>query len=78
MAFLSTPLDTFHSTPPATRAFVILVAVCSVGYQYYDYHHGSALPYLLLVPGSWIWYPWTILSSVLFEISFLEVIEEDS
>lgn len=76
MALLSTPLDTFNSTPPVTKAFAITLLVASLGYQYVSFTathtEGKSPPYLewlLLYPGWWIYNPWTIVTCVVVEPS---------
>ncbi|KAG8903318.1 hypothetical protein FRB99_003450 [Tulasnella sp. 403] len=79
MAFLSTRFDALLNTPPATRVIAGLILVSSLGYQYLSYTSGivppaTTFPYILLVPGSVIYYPWTIISSVFVEASVLELL----
>lgn len=80
MALLSTPLDTWNSTPPVTKAFTITLLVASLGYQYASFtatHTEGKSPvyfaWLLLYPGWWIYNPWTIVTCVLVEPSIFGV-----
>ena len=78
MALLGTPLQTLASIPPATRALALLLVVLSSAYQYLRYvdpsqNPASAFPYLVLVPGSSLWYPWTIITSSFVEVTIIEV-----
>ncbi|KAG9017602.1 hypothetical protein FRB90_000553, partial [Tulasnella sp. 427] len=78
MALLSTPLDTFTSTPPVTKAFTISLLVASLGFQYASYTSTTGKPpyleWLLLYPGWWIYNPWTIVTCVLVEPSVFGLI----
>ncbi|KAG8862760.1 hypothetical protein FRB96_000770 [Tulasnella sp. 330] len=85
MALLSTPLQVFHTTPPATRAISVLILVLSLAFQSLQYRETytsvpavspplSAFPYLVLVPGSWLWFPWTLVTSAFVEINAIQLI----
>jgi len=78
MALLGSPLQTFMSIPPATKAFTIITVLLSGTYLYLSTqqtsNEGAAFPYLVLVPGSCIWYPWTIITSGFVELHFIELI----
>ncbi|KAG8999769.1 hypothetical protein FRB94_005943 [Tulasnella sp. JGI-2019a] len=84
MALLSTPLQAFQTTPPATRAISVLILVLSLTYQCLEYRATyastpaitppvTAFPYLVLVPGSWLWFPWTLVTSAFVEINVIEL-----
>jgi len=85
MALLSTPLQTFQSTPPATKAIGLIILLSSLIFQYLYYVQAQAspvglvdtaatFPYIVMVPGSWMWYPWTIITSSFVETRVLEFI----
>jgi hypothetical protein len=72
MALLSTPLQYITSTPPVTRAFTVSTIVFTLFY-YWIRWTGRTAPYLTLIPGSSLFYPWTFISSVFVETEILEV-----
>jgi hypothetical protein len=72
MAILSTPLQYITATPPVTRAFTALTLVFSVLYMTLAWQ-GHSAPYLVLVPGHSIFYPWTFVTSALVETNPIEV-----
>ncbi|KAI8990444.1 DUF1751-domain-containing protein [Trametes punicea] len=76
MAILSsTPLQLVASIPPATR--VITAATIGLSLLYYFLiftGSGTAsLPWLVLIPGSSIFYPWTFLTSAFVESTIIEL-----
>jgi hypothetical protein len=79
MAILSASVFQYiGSTGPATKAYtVILFSLSAV--RFYLWHTldnprgTSPTPYLTLVPGESIWYPWTFVTATFVEISILEV-----
>lgn len=74
MAILSsTPLQLVASIPPVTRAFTAATVVTSLLYYWLYWTSGDALPYLVLVPGSSLFYPWTFVTSALVETTIFEV-----
>ncbi|PIL31764.1 hypothetical protein GSI_06468 [Ganoderma sinense ZZ0214-1] len=77
MAVLSlAPLQYVASIPPATRAFTAATVVFSLLY-YFLLWTGDATfsaPYLVLIPGSSLFYPWTFLTSAFVESSIIELI----
>ena len=76
MAVLSTaPLQFVASIPPVTRAFTALTVVSSLLYYALWWTGGDdfSAPYLVLVPGSSAFYPWTFVTSALVETTVFEV-----
>lgn len=74
MAVLSTPLQYLSSIPLITRVFTIATIVATSLYFWIWWTSGTtSTPYLTLVPGSSLFYPWTLVTSALVEISVLEV-----
>ncbi|KAH7930425.1 DUF1751-domain-containing protein [Leucogyrophana mollusca] len=78
MAILSTPLQYLNSVPPVTRAFTACTVAASSVYlwiQWTSVVTGPAVvPYLTLVPGASLFYPWTFATSALVEISIIELV----
>ncbi|KAH9932406.1 eukaryotic integral membrane protein [Amylocystis lapponica] len=77
MAVLSTaPLQFVASIPPATRAFTAATIVCSLLYYVLTWTNDDdfSAPYLVLIPGSSIFYPWTFLTSALVETTIFELL----
>ncbi len=75
MAVLSSPIQLIQSIPPVTRAFTAATVAASVFYAWLSYQdmEQTAAQYILLVPGSSLFAPWTFLTSALVEPSLLEV-----
>ncbi|KAI0045222.1 DUF1751-domain-containing protein [Auriscalpium vulgare] len=76
MAILSSPLQVVASIPPVTRYFTAATVVFSLFYLYCQWQsdNGVALPYLTLIPGSSLFYPWTLFTSAFVETSIIELI----
>ncbi|KAF7311074.1 Eukaryotic integral membrane protein [Mycena chlorophos] len=74
MAILSSPLDFISSVPPVTRAFTAGTVVFSLLYAYLSWTDTLYAPYLVLVPGSSLFYPWTFVTSALVETSIFELV----
>ncbi|KAI0319788.1 eukaryotic integral membrane protein [Amylostereum chailletii] len=77
MALLvGSPLQLIASVPPVTRAFTATTVVFSLLYLWMQWQSedGRPIPYLTLVPGSSLFYPWTFLTSVFVETSIIELI----
>ncbi|KIK96394.1 hypothetical protein PAXRUDRAFT_826018 [Paxillus rubicundulus Ve08.2h10] len=75
MAILSTPLQYLTSIPPVTRAFTAATLVASSLYLWIWWTTGTTyIPWLTLVPGSSLFYPWTFATSALVEVSILELL----
>ena len=76
MAVLSSaPLHFITSIPPVTRAFTAATVVGSLVYYWLWWTREAdfSVPYLVLVPGTSLFYPWTFVTSVLVETTVLEV-----
>ncbi|KZT30828.1 eukaryotic integral membrane protein [Neolentinus lepideus HHB14362 ss-1] len=75
MALLSSPLQYITSTPPVTRAFTAATVLCSGLYFWLSWRNNDAYsaPYLTLIPGASIFYPWTFLTAGLVETSVIEL-----
>ena len=79
MAVLSlAPVQFISSIPPATRAFTAATIVFTALYYFllFTGNASSTAPYLLLVPGSSLFYPWVFLTSAFIETSIIEVCED--
>ncbi|KAI0095096.1 eukaryotic integral membrane protein [Irpex rosettiformis] len=76
MAVLSTaPLQLITSIPPVTRAFTALTVASSLLYYWLWWTSDAnfSVPWLVLVPGSSIFYPWTFVTSAFVETTVLEL-----
>lgn len=75
MTILSSPVQFVTSTPPVTRAFAAATVVLSLLYYWISWSSNDpyAAPYLILVPGTSIFYPWSLLTAGLVETSLIEV-----
>lgn len=74
MAILGSPLQFLASVPPVTRAWTAATVVSTLFYFWISWKtHNDFIPYLTLVPGSSLFYPWTFLTSALVETSVIEV-----
>ena len=69
------PLQLIASIPPVTRFFTAATVLLSLFYLYLQWKNEATypVPYLTLVPGSSLFYPWTFFTSVFVEISLYEV-----
>ncbi|KAF8216034.1 eukaryotic integral membrane protein-domain-containing protein [Mycena galopus ATCC 62051] len=75
MAVLPSPLLFLASIPPVTRGFTAATIVTSLLYAWLLWTGTTQnAPYLVVVPGSSLFYPWTFVTSVLVETSVLELI----
>ncbi|PSR76642.1 hypothetical protein PHLCEN_2v8239 [Hermanssonia centrifuga] len=77
MAILSSaPLQFVASIPAVTRAFTAATVLLSLVYYWllWTRDQDFSVPYLVLVPGSSIFYPWTFVTSAFVETSGLELI----
>ncbi|KAG6333070.1 hypothetical protein ID866_6021 [Astraeus odoratus] len=75
MAILSTPLQYLTSIPPVTRGFTLATLAASSLYLWIWWTTEAAyIPYLTLVPGSSLFYPWTFVTSALVEVTILELV----
>jgi hypothetical protein len=75
MTILSSPVQYVASTPPVTRAFTAVTVVLSLLYYWVSWASNDpyVAPYLILVPGTSIFYPWSFLTAGLVETSLIEV-----
>lgn len=75
MTILSSPVQYVASTPPVTRAFAAATVVLSLVYYWVSWSSSDpyVAPYLILVPGTSIFYPWSFLTAGLVETSLIEV-----
>ncbi|KAG8219508.1 eukaryotic integral membrane protein-domain-containing protein [Butyriboletus roseoflavus] len=75
MAILSTPLQYLTSTPPVTRGFAAATISATSLYFWIWWSTGSVyIPWLTLVPGSSLFYPWTFATSALVELTIIELL----
>jgi hypothetical protein len=74
---LSSPLHYFTSTGPTTKVFSLLTLAFSLLYSWVQWRPtspwSSAFQYILVVPGSSVFYPWTFVVAGLVESSLLQV-----
>jgi len=75
MAILSSPIVLFQSIPPVTRGFTVATVACSGIYGWLCWKGlvSEASQYMTLVPGSALFQPWTLVTSVFVETTVLEV-----
>ena len=76
MAVLSSaPLQFIASIPPVTRAFTAATVVGSLVYYWLWWTREAdfSVPYLVLVPGTSLFYPWTFVTSAFVETTIFEV-----
>ena len=75
MAVLSSPLVLIQSIPPVTRTFTLatIISTASYAYLWWKGMAPEAARYLILVPGSALYAPWTLFTSALVETSVIEV-----
>ncbi|KAF8665485.1 hypothetical protein AX16_000501 [Volvariella volvacea WC 439] len=74
MAILSSPLSLIQSIPPVTRSFTAATVVSSLLYIWLRWNGSGPLPYVTMIPGLSIFYPWTILTSALVETDILQLV----
>ncbi|KAH8835492.1 eukaryotic integral membrane protein [Flagelloscypha sp. PMI_526] len=74
MAILSTPVDFIKSIPPATRAFTATTIIASLAYNWFQWQGHPPPAWLVLIPGSSLFFPWTFLTSAVVETSLLELL----
>ena len=69
------PVQLLASIPPVTRTFTAATVSLSLFYLYLQWRIGPEYPtpYLTLVPGSSLFYPWTFFTSVFVETTIIEV-----
>lgn len=75
MVMLSSPVQIIASTPIATRCFTGATIGFSLLYYLLRWQNNGVytLPYLILIPGQSIFYPWTFVTAGLVEVTVLEV-----
>ncbi|KZT02445.1 DUF1751-domain-containing protein [Laetiporus sulphureus 93-53] len=77
MAVLSfSPAQFVAAIPPATRIYTVATVALSLVYYILSWKGGEefSAPYLVLVPGSSLFYPWTFLTSALVETTIIELL----
>ncbi|KAF5384908.1 hypothetical protein D9615_001297 [Tricholomella constricta] len=76
MAVLSSPLILVQSIPPVTRSFTVATIVCSGVYAWLWWKGLGleAAEYMTMVPGSALFRPWTLVTSMFVETSVFEFI----
>ncbi|SJL06197.1 uncharacterized protein ARMOST_09533 [Armillaria ostoyae] len=74
MAVLSSPLLFVSSIPIVTRSFTAATVIFSLFYAWLRWKDVSSTPYLTLIPGSSIFYPWTFVTSALVETTIYEFV----
>jgi hypothetical protein len=69
------PIQLIASIPPVTRFFTAATVSLSLVYLYLQWKNEATypIPYLTLVPGSSLFYPWTFFTSVFVETTIYEV-----
>jgi len=69
------PAQLIASVPPLTRFFTLATVSISLFYLYLQWKSDATypLPYLTLVPGTSLFYPWTFFTSALVETTIYEV-----
>ncbi|KDQ63280.1 hypothetical protein JAAARDRAFT_53505 [Jaapia argillacea MUCL 33604] len=75
MAILSTPFHYVASVPPVTRAFTGATVFASLFYYWIRWQTNDphAAPWLTLIPGSSVFYPWTFVTAGLVETNLIEL-----
>ncbi|KAJ7597523.1 eukaryotic integral membrane protein-domain-containing protein [Mycena floridula] len=74
MAFLFSPLVFIQQIPPVTRLFTLGTLAFSILHAWLRWNGGQSTPYLTLVPGSSLFYPWTFVTSVFVETTIVELV----
>jgi hypothetical protein len=69
------PIQLIASVPPLTRFFTLATVLLSLFYLYLQWKSEATypMPYLTLVPGTSLFYPWTFFTSVFVETTIYEV-----
>ncbi|KAF8506755.1 DUF1751-domain-containing protein [Russula emetica] len=70
------PVQLIASVPPFTRFFTLTTVLLSLFYLYLQWKSDAIypLPYLTLVPGTSLFYPWTFFTSVFVETTIIELV----
>ncbi|KAG6814109.1 hypothetical protein H0H92_002104 [Tricholoma furcatifolium] len=76
MAVLSSPLVLLQSIPPVTRAFTAATILSSGAYAWLRWKGMGleAADWMLVVPGSALFHPWTLVTSMFVETTIIEFI----
>jgi len=76
MTILISPVQYIASTPPVTRAFAAVTFILSLLYYWVSWSSSDpyGAPYLILVPGTSIFFPWSFLTAGLVETSLVELV----
>ncbi|KAG5353677.1 hypothetical protein C0989_003814 [Termitomyces sp. Mn162] len=76
MAVLSSPLVLLQSIPPVTRIFTAATIISSsfYGWSYWKGWEADVADWLLVVPGTALFHPWTLVTSMFVETSVWEFI----
>jgi hypothetical protein len=74
MAVLSSPLALVQSIPPVTRVFTATTIASSGLYGWLCWRglQSEAADYMTVVPGSTLFHPWTLVTSVCVETTIFE------
>ena len=74
MAVLSSPLALIQAIPPVTRVFTVTTIASSglYGWLCWKGLQSEAADYMTVVPGSGLFHPWTLVTSVFVETTILE------
>ncbi|KIK70712.1 hypothetical protein GYMLUDRAFT_254042 [Collybiopsis luxurians FD-317 M1] len=74
MAILQSPITLITSIPPTTRWFTLATVLGSLFFFWLRWNAApNQFPYLVLVPGQSLFYPWTFITSALVETSIWEL-----
>jgi membrane associated rhomboid family serine protease len=75
MAVLQSPITFLASVPATTRYFTLATVATSALYAWLQWTSPGPvqLPFLVLVPGSSLFYPWTFVTAALVEASLWEL-----
>ncbi|TFY80029.1 hypothetical protein EWM64_g3987 [Hericium alpestre] len=73
MAILSSPIQLVTSTPPVTRFLTVATVAMSLLYYWITWNASPYVPYLTLIPGNSLFYPWTFFTSMFVETTVIEL-----
>ncbi|KAG6817980.1 hypothetical protein H0H87_012448 [Tephrocybe sp. NHM501043] len=76
MAVLSSPLVLLQSIPPVTRTFTAVTVISSGVYAWLSWKglETEAADWMLVVPGTALFHPWTLVTSMFVETSVFEFV----
>ncbi|KAF5388473.1 hypothetical protein D9757_004648 [Collybiopsis confluens] len=75
MAVLQSPISFISSIPPTTRWFTLATLLASLFFFWLQWNSPpNQFPYIILVPGLSLFYPWTFITSALVETSIWELV----